>query len=304
MMRSEISREAPLFVRPIVRERYSPGGAANAAWNVADLGAGRVDAFTILGRDWRGALLSDALERAGVRLDHAVTREDCVTPMYGKVILEAHGQAQEDARVDFIQPEPYPPGAEDELIAHLETAAPDLDALIVADYITGGVITPRVRAALIELAAAHPRLMIVVDSRLRIGEYPGMALKPNDVEAAAALGLAGSDLTDFGNLSGLAEWQRQQGRPLFVTMASRGCLVVHDGGIAHVPTLDVSPPIDTVGAGDTFISALACTLAAGATPVEAAAAANLAASVTIRKLHITGTASPAEVLAAWAGAAR
>jgi len=59
------------------------------------------------------------------------------------VILEAHGQAQEDARVDFIQPEPYPSGAEDELIAQLEAAAPELDALIVADYITGGVITPR-----------------------------------------------------------------------------------------------------------------------------------------------------------------
>jgi bifunctional ADP-heptose synthase (sugar kinase/adenylyltransferase) len=59
-----------------------------------------------------------------------------------------------------------------------------------------------------------------------------------------------------------------------------------------------------VGAGDTFISALACSLAAGATPVEAAATANLAAAVTIRKLHITGTASPAEVAAAWDGAAR
>jgi sugar/nucleoside kinase (ribokinase family) len=139
--------------------------------------------------------------------------------------------------------------------------------------------------------------MMVVDSRLRIGEYPGMALKPNDVEAAAALGVASLDLT------GLADWQRVQGRPLFVTLGPRGCLAVHDDGLAHVPTLDVPPPIDTVGAGDTFISALACTLAAGATPVEAAAVANLAASITIRKLHITGTATPAEVLAAWDGAA-
>jgi len=301
MARSELSREAPLFVRPIVRERYSPGGAANAAWNVADLGAAQVDALTILGRDWRGALLGAALERSGVRLDRAVIRDDCVTPLYGKVFVEAHGQAQEDPRLDFIQPAPYPAEAEDRLIAGLRSAAEELGALIVADYITQGVITPRVRAALIEIAAERPRLVMVVDSRLRIGEYPGMSLKPNDVETAAALGLP-----EMESLPALADaarpWQEKQGKPLFITLGSRGCLVLSDGEAEHVPTVDVPPPIDTVGAGDTFISALASSLAAGASPAEAAAVANLAASVSIRKLHITGTASPAEVLAAWESA--
>jgi sugar/nucleoside kinase (ribokinase family) len=172
----------------------------------------------------------------------------------------------------------------------------------VADYITQGVITPRVRAALIEIAAEHPHLVVVVDSRVRIGGYPGMSLKPNDVEAAAALGLA-----DLGGLPVLASaalaWQGKQGKPLFITLGPRGCLVISDGAAEHVPTVNAPPPIDTVGAGDTFISALACSLAAGASPAEAAAVANLAASVSIRKLRITGTASPAEVLAAWEGAA-
>jgi len=84
MMRSEISREAPLFVRPIRagalfagrrgqcrlecgRPRRGAGGRVHHPW-------ARLARRAALGR----------LERAGVRLDHSVTREDCVTPMYGK----------------------------------------------------------------------------------------------------------------------------------------------------------------------------------------------------------------------------
>ena len=38
MTRSILSREAPLFPRPVVGEQYSCGGAANVAWNLAALG--------------------------------------------------------------------------------------------------------------------------------------------------------------------------------------------------------------------------------------------------------------------------
>jgi sugar/nucleoside kinase (ribokinase family) len=61
----------------------------------------------------------------------------------------------------------------------------------------------------------------------------------------------------------------------------------------------VPPPVDTVGAGDTFLSALTLALAAGASAVEAAALGHLAAAVTIRKLGITGAASPTEILEAY-----
>jgi bifunctional ADP-heptose synthase (sugar kinase/adenylyltransferase) len=55
-----------------------------------------------------------------------------------------------------------------------------------------------------------------------------------------------------------------------------------------------------VGAGDTFIAALTASLAAGASPSEAGAVANLAASITVEKLNITGTASPDELRARYA----
>jgi phosphoglycolate phosphatase-like HAD superfamily hydrolase len=54
--------------------------------------------------------------------------------------------------------------------------------------------------------------------------------------------------------------------------------------------------LDTVGAGDTVISALALCLASGVAPEEAAWVANFAAGVTVQKLFTTGTASGEEIL--------
>jgi len=54
--------------------------------------------------------------------------------------------------------------------------------------------------------------------------------------------------------------------------------------------------LDTVGAGDTTISALTLCLATGIPPSEAAAFANLAAAVTVQKLFTTGTASGEEII--------
>ncbi len=85
------------------------------------------------------------------------------------------------------------------------------------------------------------------------------------------------------------------GRPTFVTLSEDGVLVCTDDAQRRVPIPPVRPPLDPVGAGDAFIAALAASLAVGATPWEAGAIANLAAAVTVEKLHETGTASPEEI---------
>lgn len=68
-------------------------------------------------------------------------------------------------------------------------------------------------------------------------------------------------------------------------------------GINEIPGIQLNTKIDTVGAGDTSLSALSSCLAAGVPPAEAAEFANLASAVTIQKLFTTGTASGEEILA-------
>jgi rfaE bifunctional protein kinase chain/domain len=298
MARAELSREAPLYNRPVVRETYSPGGAANVAWNVTSLGVGETYALTLLGNDWRGDLLRGLLHQEGVCLDRALLRPERITPCYAKVVLTAHAMQQEDARLDFFNAGQPGPEAETELVASLEALAPQLDALIVNDQLAEGLITPRVHRALLDLAAARPELAFVVDSRSRIERFRGMALKPNDLEAARALfpGEAPDAISRDRLIEAALRWQAEQGRPIYITIGPEGCLVLSGGEAVHVAGVPLPPPLDPVGAGDTFISALASCLAAGASPVEAGQVAVLASAVSVCKLHVTGTASPGEIL--------
>ncbi|HTZ51096.1 MAG TPA: PfkB family carbohydrate kinase, partial [Spirochaetia bacterium] len=85
--------------------------------------------------------------------------------------------------------------------------------------------------------------------------------------------------------------------PLFLTRGSRGMLVRDAEGTREVPGLQILGRIDTVGAGDSALAGIAAALAAGADPLAAASLGNFAAGVTVKKLFVTGTASPEEIRA-------
>lgn len=298
MTRSQLSRETPLFPRPVVAERYSCGGAANVAWNLAALELAEVRAFTVLGDDWRGDLLLRSLREVGVDSRDVMTAPGWSTPFFGKVMLTANNLQQEDARLDFVNTAELPVDREAALLEAVEAALPELDALVIADYQPLGVITPRVLEGLNELAARFPQVTFTADSRERIGLFRDMVRKPNEVEAARWLfpgrapGLIGLD--EFAEAA--LHPQVDCGCPLVITMGEKGCLVLANGESHWVPSVSVLSPIDPVGAGDTFLAALTAGLAAGANPVEAARLGHLAAAVTVKKLGITGAASPYEIL--------
>lgn len=300
MAQSELSRETPLYPRPVVQETYSLGGAANVAWNLADLGAREVWAFSVLGDDWRGALLRGLLTDAGIRTEALINQPERVTPFYGKVVLRALGRTtQEDARLDFINTHPLSAETERAVLAQLAQSLPRLDALIVADYQEQGVLTAPVIAGLHTQIGASAHIPVIVDSRSRAQAFRSLILKPNEIEAArlffpeqdpAAVTLA--MLTQAAR-----EHQARTGQPIFITCGAQGCLVCAEGRCETAPAAPVTPPIDTVGAGDAFIAALAAALAVQASPCEAASLANLVSAVTVQKIGVTGTATPAEVVA-------
>jgi rfaE bifunctional protein kinase chain/domain len=298
MAKAQLSRETPLFNRPVAKETYSLGGTANVAWNLADLGIKNVSAFSVFGDDWRAKLLRDLMTKAGIKLDGCITSPKWSTVLFAKIFLTAEGRQQEDARLDFINEKPLPPEVEASLLRQLEACFPGLDALVISDYQPVGVISHTMLSNLNSLAQKFSRTLIVVDSRDRIGQYRNMVLKPNRFEAARAVGRSGhvnqardDDLNQVGKLL-----QAQANKPVFITLGEDGCLIIESQSVVHQPGIKVHPPIDTVGAGDSFLASLAASLAAGASNSEAAFIACLASAVTIRKLNITGTATPAEIL--------
>jgi rfaE bifunctional protein kinase chain/domain len=301
MTRSELSRETPHFTLPIVAEQYAPGGAGNVAVNAQALGVARTGAFTVLGRDWRGMLLRAALERGGLDPVGELIVEGWTTPCYIKPIRQGYASQQEDARLDFANYTALGSRVEEELIAILKRSLDAFDVVLICDQLEHGVVTQDVRNTLIELARAHLNTPFIADSRTRIASFTDVALKPNELELARAMGY--SLAMDARDTATIGHWgtelSRQRHWPVYVTLGANGALVCTGEDWRHVPAVRLDPPLDIVGAGDTFLAALGSSLAAGATPTEAAVIANLAAAVTVKKIGQTGTATPAEILASF-----
>jgi bifunctional ADP-heptose synthase (sugar kinase/adenylyltransferase) len=162
-----------------------------------------------------------------------------------------------------------------------------------------GIITTHVRNALIKLASLHPNKVFLVDSRNHISKFKHIVLKPNEKEAIHAteydIDTKLATLNDFIKVS--EKLYHHVERPVFLTLGEQGMLAYTKRRVFHCLAGPTHPPLDPVGAGDTCISALTASLAAGADYWEAAVIANLASAVTVEKLNQTGTASISEILA-------
>jgi sugar/nucleoside kinase (ribokinase family) len=173
--------------------------------------------------------------------------------------------------------------------------------VIVADQVpepNHGVITDRVRAEIGRLALSHPDLIVAADSRARIGRFRHIVLKPNAQEAIRAVhpGWAGQIDLELARESG-ATLSRRSGRPVFLTLGDQGILLFTHGDCTHIPAVRVSGKIDIVGAGDSCMAGLVSALCCGAAPEEAALIGNLVASITVKQIGTTGTATPSQVRA-------
>ena len=294
MTRAHLSRETPHYPRPVVRAAYGPGAGANTAQNLKALGVGEVNLFSVVGKDPWASQLAMELASRGIRTDGWVESAERWTTTYIKPVLMGYHSEQEDARLDFENTTALSEGEEDRVLERLEEALPGLDAILVVDQLeVNGVVTGRIRSRLNDLAAHHPEKIFLVDSRIQIGEFRGMVLKPNQVEAAAGLGLKQSEPQELRAIG--RRLSQACGRTTFITVGDQGVWVCEPDWQEQIPAVPAAPPFDIVGAGDTFMAAVAAALAAGASPVEAGTLANLAAAVTVEKLNQTGTATPDEI---------
>jgi len=297
MKRSELSRETPHFPLPVVEERMSPGGGGNVAVNIAALRPAQISVVGVTGNDWRGKALLTELKRHGIGDSHIVVSNNLITNAYCKPIRMGISEVEyEDPRLDFCNYKPLNKEDETALLAKLDAAVSDLDVLCVSDQLTFGCITPAVRQRIMLYAADG--LKVIVDSRNRIGEYRGVIMKPNEIEAWSVVN--GGQLPQGAGLDDYAETARRlvqiNGAPVCMTVGDKGCLYADNQSITHIKAISAEPPVDIVGAGDTFLAAFGTALGGGIEPVFASAFGNIAASVTVKKLGTTGTASPEEIL--------
>ena len=296
MQRSRLSRETPHHPLPVVRETYGPGACGNVIHNIAALKPRALLPVSMVSRDWRGYLLLQWMEEHGIDTSGILRRDAGLTPCYCKPMrMGISDVVYEDPRLDFENFDPISPEEEATLLTLMDRAAAQADLIAVSDQYRWGVLTPALRSRLTELAQTMP---VIVDSRERVSAYTGVIVKPNELEAAEAVGL---DITkknpsneEFAQIG--RRLRQKNGSPVIVTLGSRGALWCDETGEILAPTVEAKPPVDIVGAGDTFLSAFSCAYATGASGGESLAFANLASGVTVKKIGTTGTASRNEIL--------
>lgn len=293
MTLSQLSRETPHFPLPVAQERIELGAAANVTQGFASLGVARARLLTVIGDDWRGRILRELLDREGLDSCGLVAEPGRWTPAYVKPVrVGSSGVAYEDPRLDFASATTLTAETEAELLRHLETMLQDgPDAVVVADQLSAGTVTPGVRARLEDWGRQH---LLVVDSRERIAEFRSGVLKPNHLELWQAAGQ--------GPLPSPTDWpqfvepaRRLRGRAVCVTLAEAGALYVDRELVLHEAAAEVPPPVDIVGAGDAFLVGLTAGLAAGGDPATALKLGARTAAAVLPQLRTTGTIRPEQV---------
>jgi ribokinase len=120
----------------------------------------------------------------------------------------------------------------------------------------------------------------------------------NEIELSQATGIGLKASSPLRAVVAACERLRVRGaRSVVATLGRRGAVVVTAEGATRIPALKAKV-VDTTGAGDCFVGALASRLAAGATPTEAARYANAAAACSVERLGAAPSMPTAREVAA------
>lgn len=289
-----ISPEAPVPVVQATEERHVAGGAANVAHNLAAAGV-RASVFGTLGTDETGRLLAGILEKNGVAAGRCPRRADTPTIVKTRVVA----RHQQLCRIDHEGARAlYDPLADPEGEVALAAAMAEADAVIVSDY-AKGVVTPKLLDRVRALAARSGVLLAIDPKPSRHLDLRGAGLlTPNRGEALQLAGLPEPAMGEAYPLVEICARIHAAFAPgvLVVTLGADGMAISRGGVVEEVLPTEAREVFDVSGAGDTVIAFLTAALACGASPVEAARIANLAAGVVVSKMG-TATVSPAELRA-------
>ena len=294
---ARVSREAPVLILEYDSTQVVPGGAGNAANNVAALG-GLAALVSLVGRDEPGRRLIAALHpRVNAR---ALVRPAGHTTSVKTRILAGgvHSAKQQVVRMDRVSRGGPDAKVRDAVLRATLSAATRADAVLVSDY-GGGFVSPAfvssLRAGL--RRAGHP-VPILIDSRYRLLEYRGLtACTPNESEVEQALGVTIDDDVRVLERAGRTILERTRMQAVLITRGSRGmALFVPRQPTVHIPIFGSDEIADVTGAGDTVMAAMTLSLAAGASFEAAAWLANVAGGLVVMKRG-TATVSARELRA-------
>jgi D-glycero-beta-D-manno-heptose-7-phosphate kinase len=281
---SRVSREAPVLILDYDSTEIVPGGAGNAANNVAALG-GRPSAIGVIGPDDTGDRVLQVMDG---RMDtRGIVRPKAYrTPTKTRILAGGvHSAKQQVVRIDRTPRPVLTDGDRKAIERKLVWAVSRCDAMIVSDYGTGLVTPASVRLARRSFRSPGRDAPLLVDSRYALASFHGMtACTPNEAEVESLLGVRIGENLRTLEKAGRALLEETRSRAVLITRGSRGmALFEADRPTRHIPIFGSDQIADVTGAGDTVIATMTLALAAGATFEEAARLANYAGGLVVMK---------------------
>ncbi|MCP3177567.1 bifunctional D-glycero-beta-D-manno-heptose-7-phosphate kinase/D-glycero-beta-D-manno-heptose 1-phosphate adenylyltransferase HldE [Desulfuromonas sp. KJ2020] len=284
-----ISPEAPVPIVNITGEDLRLGGAGNVANNLLSLGC-RVRVASVLGEDADGRRLQELLQARRIEVDGLVWDSGRTTSRKSRILASN----QQMLRIDREVCTPISAADEERLLAKVRQMLPDVQGILLSDYLKG-VLTEKVVQEIIALGLAAALPVVIDPKGTDYRKYRGATLlTPNRKETQLASGIpmvdesslrrAGRQLFDELELEALVVTRSEEGMTLFLP----------NGQEEHFPTL-AREVFDVSGAGDTVLASLGACLAAGVSVNQAARLSNLAAGIVVGKVG-TSTVSPEEIL--------
>lgn len=248
------------------------GKGANQAVMAARMGA-RVTMVTKLGRDPFGEITFDNYKKHGINTEFIFWDSETFSGV-APIFVDDEGR-----NVIVIVP-----GANFRLTP--EEVRKAEAAIAQADVVVCQLEVPlEVTVEALRLARRHGRTTIfnpapatdLPDDVLRLSDI----LAPNEPEAEALTGLAVRNV-DEAREAALRLLQRGPAA-VIITLGERGALLAREGKVQHFPAFPVKA-VDTTGAGDAFIGALAVRVALGEPLEKAIVFANAAAALSVTKV--------------------
>src|SRR5215467_1288274 len=182
---SRVSREAPVLILKHRETHIVPGGGANAANNLAALGA-RIFPITALGQDTVGDALIEYFRGKKIPTGGVVRPKGWTTPTKTRFLAGwAHTVGQQVLRVDREPHSLLPEAAQRKVRQLLRSKIRSADALAVSDY-GFGVATPALVAEAI--AKGRSDLIVTLDARYSLNAYARSGITsatPNEAELEA-----------------------------------------------------------------------------------------------------------------------
>jgi len=273
-----ISPEAPVPIVEVQRTNFNPGGAGNVALNLSKLGSS-VSIMGVMGKDANGDTLINQLEKVNIDVSRVIKLDNYVTPIKTRVIAQDQQVVRIDQENNSIDSDSNFPKIQESLKNNLE----EFDGVILADY-NKGLLSAEIIKLILDLTKILS-IPVYVDPKWdNFYEYKDVHFfKPNVQEFQKAVG--NNYRNDDFLKHGMQMMEKLHVDILLVTKGSDDAMLFTKKGNHTIPT-ETHNVHDVSGAGDTVISTFTLADLCGASSMDAANIANIAASIVCSQVSV------------------